>query len=251
MSQLPEQLKILSYNIQTGLSQEHLHEYFTKSWRHLLPYKKRMTNLLEIAEILKEFDIVALQEIDLGSLRSGFINQIEFLARSADFPYWYYQINRNLGRIAKFCNAVVCRFQPHNVVYHRLPGVVPGRGAIQLFYGDTKDPLVIVIVHLSLGSFSQRLQIDYISQLIRQYRHVILMGDLNCRLEKLFRTPLLKTQQVRPVNYAFNTYPSWKPKYMIDHILVSSTITVEKVSVLTLPYSDHLPVAMQIRIDRE
>jgi endonuclease/exonuclease/phosphatase family metal-dependent hydrolase len=245
---LPRQLNILSYNIQTGLSQDSTHEYVTKGWRHLFPHHQRLENLQEISHLLKSFDIVALQEIDPGSLRSGYVNQIEYLAKHAHFPYWYSQINRNLGRIAKFCNAVLSRFKAFQVDYHRLPGVVPGRGAIRLFYGSKEDPLVVVIMHLSLGSFSQQLQMEYIKHLIAGYDHVVVMGDLNCSLEKLLKSPFLKDRSLRPANYLYPTYPSWKPRYIFDHILISPSIMVEKVSVLNLPHSDHLPISLSLRL---
>ena len=44
-----------------------------------------LPNLDKIAQLIKEFDIVALQEVDAGSLRSQFINQTEYLAKKADF----------------------------------------------------------------------------------------------------------------------------------------------------------------------
>lgn len=245
---LPKSLRILSYNIQAGLTQEHMHQYLTRGWRHLLPHRQRMENLEEISRILSDFDLVAIQEIDPGSLRSGYINQIEFLAKRAHFPYWYFQVNRNLGRVAKFCNAVLSRFLPYKVEQHKLPGVLPGRGAIRLFYGDPEKPLVVIMVHLSLGPVSQRLQMDYIYELIKGFDQVILMGDLNCQLEKLLNSTLLADEKMRPVNYLYNTYPSWKPQRILDHILVSSSIQVSKVKVLDLPYSDHLPVAMEIHL---
>ena len=247
--ELPEKLSLLSYNIQTGLAQDNSHQYLTQSWRHLLPHSKRIENLEQISKILTSFDIVALQEIDPGSLRSGSINQIEYLAKKAGFSYWYSQINRNLGQIAKFSNAVLSRYPAYYVDYHKLPGVLPGRGAIRLFYGNKENPLVVVIVHLSLGSFSQKMQMEYIRHLVLGYDQVVVMGDLNCKLEKLLKSPLLSGKTVVPVNYQHNTYPSWKPKRILDHILVSPSIKVQSVNVLEVPYSDHLPVGMAIYLN--
>ena len=71
--------------------------------------------------------MVGLQEVDAGSLRSGYVDQIEYLAQSAGFPFWYKQVNRNLGRLAKQ-QRVACGSQPQRVIEHRLPGGLPGRG---------------------------------------------------------------------------------------------------------------------------
>lgn len=243
---LPEKLKILSYNIQTGLSQNHAHEYFTHGWRHVLPNKKRSENLFEISQFIKDYDLVGLQEIDPGSFRSGFVNQIEFLGKQCGFPYWYSQMNRNLGKLAKFCNAMLSRYRPFQADYHKLPGVLPGRGAIRLFFGNPQHPLVVILVHLSLGPVSQKIQMNYLKNLIQDYQHVILMGDMNCHIERLQKSNLFAQQHLRPVNYLYNTYPSWKPKRILDHILVSTSIQVERMSVIELPFSDHLPIVMDV-----
>lgn len=248
---LPKQLKIMSYNIQAGISQSHAREYVTQGWRHFLPHKQRLENLDEISHYIKTFDVVGLQEIDPGSFRSGFINQIEFLAKKCHFPYWYSQKNRDMGKVAKFCNACLSRVKPYHVDYHKLPGLIPGRGAIRLFYGNKEAPLVIIMVHLSLGPVSQRIQIDYLNQLVKGYQHVIVMGDLNCGLDDLEKSNLFTKPRLRPVNYLFNTYPSWKPTKILDYILVSDSIQVVETSVLNLPFSDHLPVTVTAQLPNE
>lgn len=96
---LPEdgRLRLLSFNIQVGISTERYRHYVTRSWQHLLPHNGRAGNLQKIGQLLGDFDLVALQEADGGSLRSGYVNQVEHLAHLGAFPYWYQQLNRNLG----------------------------------------------------------------------------------------------------------------------------------------------------------
>ncbi len=79
-------LQLLSYNIQAGIAGTRYRDYLTQSWQHVLPSARRMTNLDRIARLVSRFDIVGLQEIDAGSLRSGFVNQAEYLAQRAGFP---------------------------------------------------------------------------------------------------------------------------------------------------------------------
>jgi endonuclease/exonuclease/phosphatase family metal-dependent hydrolase len=73
----PRRLRVLSYNIQSGIYTRHFGEYVTSSWKHVLPHRERVTNLDRIAGMLHGFDVVGLQEVDSGSLRSGFIDQTE------------------------------------------------------------------------------------------------------------------------------------------------------------------------------
>jgi len=60
-------LRLLSFNIQVGISTERYHHYLTRSWQHLLPHPGRAGNLQRIGELLGNYDLVALQEADGGS----------------------------------------------------------------------------------------------------------------------------------------------------------------------------------------
>ena len=78
-------LAAVSYNIQSGLTTRKYSQYFTRSWKHLVPVPSRMSNLDGIARVLTDYDLVGLQEVDAGSLRSGFVNQVKYLADYAGF----------------------------------------------------------------------------------------------------------------------------------------------------------------------
>ena len=149
-------LRLLSFNIQVGISTERYRHYLTRGWQHLLPHPGRNGNLQRIGELLADYDLVARQEVDGGSLRSGFINQVEQLALLGRFPYWYQQLNRNLGRLAQHSNGVLSRLRPNLLEDHPLPGP-PGRGAILLAFGEGADALVVVVMHLALGAASARI----------------------------------------------------------------------------------------------
>lgn len=81
-----QRLRLLSFNIQVGISTERYRHYLTRSWQHLLPHTGRSGNLQKIGDLLGDFDLVALQEADGGSLRSGYVNQVEHLAHLGAFP---------------------------------------------------------------------------------------------------------------------------------------------------------------------
>jgi len=241
------QLSLLSFNIQVGIQTGAYHHYLTKSWQHLWPHKTRNQNLDRIAQILKPFDIVALQEADGGSWRSGFTNQVEHLAQAAGFPHWYQQTNRDLKPIAKHSNGLLSRVRPGGVELHKLPGLLPGRGAMVMKIGHA-DPLYIVVLHLALGPKTQAQQLGYIRDLLKDANHVVIMGDLNNHADHLLtHTPLahVKLQSVDPL---LHTFPSWSPKKGLDHILVSDSLKIDKVAVLDAPISDHLPIAMQVTL---
>ncbi|CAM4437224.1 MAG: hypothetical protein LEGION0398_MBIBDBAK_01381 [Legionellaceae bacterium] len=242
-------LKILSYNIQAAMfSEPGYYRYITNSWQQILPHSRQLNNLNAIAKLIHHYDIVALQEVDGGSLRTGFINQVKYLAEQASFNYWHQQLNRNLGKIAQHSNGILSRFIPIKVLNYKLPGLMPGRGAIFFQLGNNHNPLIIVVAHLSLGARSQRLQLDFLYELLGEYQHVIVMGDLNCSIKQLSNCSLITKLGLIPANRSINTFPSWEPKRNIDHILVSPSISIEHVNILDIGYSDHLPISLSIHL---
>lgn len=239
-------LRLLSFNIQVGIRTERYRHYLTRVWQHLLPHTGRTDNLQRIGALLGDYDLVALQEVDGGSLRSGYVNQVEHLAHLGAFPYWYQQLNRNLGHLAQHSNGLLSRLHPSLLEDHPLPGP-PGRGAILLRFGEGAEALVVVMMHLALGARTRTRQLAYIRELIGGYRHRVLMGDMNTHAaDLLLHSPLRDLGLLAPQVEA--TFPSWRPQRCIDHILLSPSLTLERVQVLSQPISDHLPVAMEIRL---
>ena len=239
-------LRLLSFNIQVGNSTQGYRHYLTRSWQHVLPHKGRAGNLERIGDLLGDFDLVALQEADGGSHRSGYINQVKYLAQQGEFPYWYQQLNRNLGRLAQHSNGLLSRLRPAVIEDHPLPGPA-GRGAILVRFGEGPDALVVVIMHLALGTKTRTRQLAYIRELIGGYQHQVLMGDMNTHANDLLQTsPLRDLGLLAPQMEA--TFPSWRPQRCLDHILLSPSLTLERVQVLNQPISDHLPVAVDIRL---
>lgn len=244
-------LRLLSYNIQAGIASSKYRHYVTHSWKHFLPYPERLETLDRIAEFASEFDFVGLQESDGGSLRSGFINQTEYLALRASFPYWFDQTNRNLGGIAQHSLGVLSRFRPSEISEVRLPGMIPGRGALCMRFGSGHDALLLLIIHLALGRRARQRQLGAVAELIDGYRHAVVMGDLNCRSESDELGWFLRRTGLSEPTHGLHTFPSWRPRRNIDHILVSPSIRVDSVRVLNHAITDHLPVAMDVTLPGE
>ncbi|WP_440224274.1 endonuclease/exonuclease/phosphatase family protein [Dokdonella sp. MW10] len=240
-------LDVLSCNILAGGSVKRYREYVTQSWKHVVPHGRR-ANLDGLAALASKYDLVALQEADFGSLRSGFMNQTQYLAESAGFPFWSHQPNRRMAKVANSCNGMLARLRPSEVVDYPLPGRIRGRGALWVRFGDEASSLVVVIAHLSLGPKARAFQLAYITELLQGHPNALLIGDLNTPIESpelrtLFATTSLQAPEQPPL-----TFPSWAPKRAIDHILASSTLVVEDLRALPHLVSDHLPIAARIRL---
>lgn len=241
-----QRIRLLSYNIQAGISTARYRHYVTRSWKHLLPHAQRFSNLDRIARLIRDYDVIGLQELDAGSLRSGYVNLTQYLSEKSGHPFWFDQTNRSLGRFAQHSTGVISRFNPVEIVEHRLPGRIPGRGALCLRYGTRQESLVVMILHLALGQRARIRQLDYVSELVNEYPHVILMGDMNCRSNSAEMDFLINRTMMREPFHGLDTFPSWRPQQNIDHILVTPTLHVEHVNVLNYSLSDHLPIEMDI-----
>jgi len=234
--------------MQVGVGTKRYREYLTRGWRHVLPSQGVQDNLEKIAGLLTEHDIIGLQEIDAGSRRSRYQNQIEQLADQAGFAYWYVQVNRNLGRVAQHGLGLISRFEPFDVSEHKLPGRLPGRGALIARFGTPTESLTVVVTHLALGAGSRAQQLAEICKLVANDQHVVVMGDTNCNARELLADRALAESGLQVYDRLLATFPSWRPRRGIDHILPSPSLSIESASVVDATLSDHRPVQMRITL---
>ena len=236
-------LRLLSCNILAGARIERYRQYVTRGLAQVLPGPGKQANLDRLADLVSQFDLIGLQESDAGSLRSGFLNQTQYLAQAAGLPYWSDQPNRRLAQLARSANGLLSRMAPYEVLDYPLPGRIPGRGALLARYLLGPRQLTVVVAHLARAR-----QLDFIGELLHKDRSAVLLGDLNCawpgpELERLFaRTHLEPPREVLP------TYPSWRPRRAIDHILASDSIEILRRWTPEPAFSDHLPLAAEIRL---
>jgi len=238
-------LRVLSYNIQTGVAGVRYRHYLTRGWRHLAPYPGRWRTFAAIARRLVDFDLVGLQETDAGSFRTGFNSPTDFLARGAGFAFRFDQVNRRVAGLARHSNGLLSRVAPFELHEYALPGP-PGRGALLALYGAPARPLAVLVVHLALGRRTRGRQLRYLGTRIAHFRDLIMMGDFNCAPHSRELADLLAETALRAPTIAGGTYPSWAPWRRLDHILVTPTIRVERCYLPDWRFSDHLPIAMEL-----
>jgi endonuclease/exonuclease/phosphatase family metal-dependent hydrolase len=239
-------LRLLSFNIQAGAHTNAYREYITRGWQTVLPHRRKRENLAQVAALARDFDVVALQEADSHSVRSGFQHQVELLAEGAGFPYWSHQRNRALA-IAEPGNGLLTRFAPSSIIDHRLPGTIPGRGTLEVRFGEDRDALRVFIVHLALTPGARLRQAEFIAGLVADAAHAIVLGDFNCEPDSHSIAPLFAHTRLRPAAHA-PSFPSWQPQRSIDQVLTSDALEVLRYEVLPLRVSDHLPVAVEVRL---
>ena len=243
-----QKLRLLSFNIQAGTSTAHYHHYVTHSWRQILPHSRRTENLDAIAGMVTPYDMVALQEVDSGSLRSGFINQSRYLASQAGMPFWCHQSNRKVGTVAYAGNGFLSRFEPDAVEEFRLPGVIPGRGSLVVRFGKGDEGLVIAVVHLALGKRARKLQLEFLSRQLGAHANLVVMGDLNTPVSSPEVQDFCRRLDLSSPTGGLPSYPSWQPQRAIDHILLTQPLLSLNPRVLQVTYSDHCPVELEVQL---
>lgn len=244
-------LRLLSLNIQVGLHTSQYRHYVTQSWQHVLPTRRARINLDRIATLAAHYDIVALQEADAGSLRTAQLNQVAHLAERAGFPYWHAAVTRDLRPVAQHCLGCLSRWPLEVVQYHPLPGWLPGRGALEV---EIRPPghksLRLIIVHLALGRRARSRQLHFLATLIKPRTDTIVLGDLNCSTGELTAHHGVRDAGLQGV-HSEHTFPSWRPTRLLDHVLVTPAVEVIGATALEERLSDHLPVAVEIRLRLE
>lgn len=241
-------LRLMTYNIQVGIRTQRYSDYLRHGWRHVLPPASRTQHLEPIARILRDHDLVAIQEADAGSFRTRSINLVHYLAERAQFPYWHLHGHRSLAPLARHGMGLLSRIPLRSVEAHALPGRISGRAAVIYRFGQGSGILTVVVTHLSLGRSDRGLQLSHLADLVQSDPHVILMGDLNCEAPE-FRSHHWFRERgfLAPVD-DLHSYPSWRPRRQLDHILVTPEFSILSAGAKSFRWSDHLPVTMDVEL---
>jgi endonuclease/exonuclease/phosphatase family metal-dependent hydrolase len=145
---------------------------------------------------------------------------------------------------------LLSHYHPTEVRDLRLPGLIPGRQAILARYDSAEDTLAVIVVHLALSKRARMHQMVYLADIVNSFPHAIIMGDMNCRHDSQEMQHLITRTNLREPLEDVHTFPSWRPQHNIDHILVTSELTVHKVKEQESFGSDHLPVMMEVELPK-
>lgn len=240
-------LRVLTFNIQLGAATGSYPQMLTGAWRHILPFRQMRRNLQQVASLAAEHDLVALQEADAGSLRSGFVNQVQWIAQAAGFDHWTLGLNRDLAPFARHSLGLLSRHPLLHADYLRLPGRIPGRGAIEAQVDWNGRPLSVVVTHLALGKRTQVQQLSLLASRLAP-GPALIMGDFNCEPDWLAQHPELQQAGLQWATASPCTYPRWQPSRAIDHVLVAGGLRLQAMTVPALAVSDHCPLSVEVAI---
>lgn len=254
-------MRLVTYNVQYA-------EGMNRRWKYLEVYKYFgliKKNLKKITDYLKVIDpdILGLVEIDSGSIRFGKKSSSEFIAQTIGMDYWVektkyaqrslYKVLNYVPIIRKQSNAILSKYQiESNKFYYLSKGVkrLVIQTTIKVPVGFEIVNLNLFIVHLSLRKKTRAKQISELAEILSACASPkIVFGDFNSFKGLKELQPLIQSGLRNPCSQDDKTFPSWKPKRLLDHILVSDEIIVKKFKVLDGDFSDHLPIMIDFHID--
>lgn len=223
----------------------------------------RRLDVGRIAEVIAAYepDIVALQELDVGRMRTGKVDQAHEIAHRLDMTFHFNAAMKVEEEL--YGDALLTRY-PERLVqraplpgYGRLGGLLEPRGALWLAVDVDGVEVQIINTHLGLVPREQQAQAESLAG-AAWLEHplckgpTILLGDFNATsgsvVHKILTRRLCDARdrvQRRP-REATTTFPSAMPVLRIDHIFVSDEVTVDRITApfgpLTRAASDHLPL---------
>lgn len=217
-------------------------------------------DLRRIARVIADAgaDLVALNEVDRVTRRSGGVDQPAELATMLDMHWDYCASIPYQG--GEYGNAVLSRLPIVRSQVHRLPKL--GNEARTLLHAEVEwggGPLNFLVTHLGLGEDEQRGQLEAIAGVVNELAGPkIVAGDFNFDVmqQDLFqhmppgiRDAWRLQQNGAPVWGTGDTFPADKPEKRIDYILISAELTVhDPFRPIPTLASDHLPVVGEVRL---
>ncbi|QRM30973.1 endonuclease/exonuclease/phosphatase family protein [Microvirga sp. VF16] len=219
-----------------------------------------------IADVIAAYepDVVALQELDVGRLRTGGIDQAHAIAQALGMNVHFHASLRVLEE--EYGNAILTHRPSQLVKAEALPGWarrprLEPRGALWASIQLGGSEVQVINTHLGLRRHERLAQTDTLlgphwlgHRACRE--PVILVGDFNAtprsrvyrRLASCLLDAQVQTQLPRPKA----TFPSRLPFVRIDHVFVSRSIRVLRVETVRTSLariaSDHLPLMVEFQI---
>ena len=75
---------------------------------------------------------------------------------------------------------------------------------------------------------------------------LVLMGDFNCGCDSRGLRAMVRRTGMYGLDCTLKTFPSWRPRRNLDHILASQALHILSAHVIDYPLSDHLPLSMTL-----
>lgn len=218
-------IKVMTYNIHRGIN------------------KDKKLNLEGIVEVIEssEAEIIALQEVERFSIRTGFKDQIRYIAEKLSMHYAFGKSISILN--GQYGNAVLSRYPIEEYELYELPSEGERRTLLRTMLNVYGNKLVFYSTHLGLNQKERDKQVEKIITIIGDEEKFILAGDFNTKAEDLGAiTGIYKDCASLEEKYSKATFEKEGLVERIDYIFASENFLIKSYYVLETDASDHYPV---------
>jgi endonuclease/exonuclease/phosphatase family metal-dependent hydrolase len=209
----------------------------------------------QLGEVCNRFeaDVIALQEVDVGTRRVGGVDLAAVVAAACGMDHRFGASRRLPG--GSYGNAVLVRGEIRGSTLTRLPKVPRTR-----FWQEQRtlllvdalvdgSPLTVGCTHLAVKQWNNGPQLDFLlGRLAEVPRPLVVLGDFNRRrggVADAAREVGLHAVEHGP------TYPAGSPRTDIDHVLVSPQFRARDASVVSTTMSDHGALVVDLQRSTE
>ncbi|MFO7753073.1 MAG: endonuclease/exonuclease/phosphatase family protein [Desulfobacteraceae bacterium] len=212
-------------------------------------------------------DVIALQEVDVGKKRTGFMDQAEYLAGRLNMNHYFFPVMESEEE--KYGLALLSVYPVAHLECCFLPALGSGkpkerRGFMAARIETPAGSLNVVNTHLGLNPGDRKVQAESLfrDEALRntftENEALILCGDFNCGPRSpVYRKIVTHLKDVQTAaaqrGYPRSTFFSWYPFLRLDHIFVSEHFNPVHVHVpgtgRAKSASDHLPVFAKLALN--
>jgi len=235
----------MTWNIQAGIGTARYRDYLLHAHRQLVHTRSKTVALQNIAAEIAPYDVVCLQEVDLGGRRAGYHSQVEAIALRSGHSHVAVQHNRTIPGISRHGNAILSHWPLVHVRDLKLPGRMAGRGCLVADI-EGPAPLRVACLHLSLGARDQVVQLAAVADALREAPAWVAMGDFNCGARSAPLEAFCEMSGGKLPLSAPKTFPSWRPRRDYDHIVSSRQLSLTHYRTERATFSDHLPLSASV-----
>ena len=245
-------MRLLVYNIRYAVGAGPSANMPVPGARYLFGNPANLANIIEFIQSTDP-DVVGLIEVDIGSMRSGRINQAEAIADALghfsayECKYGEESVNQLIPILRKQGNAFLAAPRITGERFHYFD-----QGIKKLIIELELDEVAIFLVHLSLKYRHRHFQLRHLYELVRKsIKPVIVAGDFNTFWGENEIFLFMKAAGLRSANIAsYPTYPSRSPRMELDFILYGEGIEMTNFEIPEVGFSDHLPLICDFNITR-
>jgi endonuclease/exonuclease/phosphatase family metal-dependent hydrolase len=218
--------------------------------------RSRRRVLSDITGFLRgeQADIIGLIEVDTGSIRTGMVNQAEYIGAALgqyslyECKYGTKSVNQRVPIVRKQANAFLAAPNVTGERFHYFD-----TGIKRLIIELELDDCCIFLVHLSIKYRQRQYQLRYLHDLIaKAAKPVIVAGDFNTFWGTHEIYLFMRATGLRSANVAgVPSFPARNPRIELDFVLVSEGIRVTDFRVPAVVYSDHRPIVCDFEVRAE